>query len=70
MLVLDLTHTAFIDSRGAALIPSLQECAREAGAEIRVAVAKYQVARALQLTNVRRDVPVYDDLADALAPPV
>jgi stage II sporulation protein AA (anti-sigma F factor antagonist) len=67
VLVLDLTHTVFIDSRGAALIPALQKRAREAGAQLRVAVGTRQVARVLHLMKTRRDVPVFHDLADALA---
>ncbi|GAA1359120.1 STAS domain-containing protein [Streptomyces beijiangensis] len=68
VLVLDLTRTEFIDSRGAALIPAVQERAREAGARTRVAVGSDQVALVLQLMRIRRDVPVYHDLADALMP--
>ncbi|MEV0090630.1 STAS domain-containing protein [Streptomyces sp. NPDC050738] len=66
VLVLDLTRTEFIDSRGASLVLDVQECARAAGAETRVAVEARQVALVLELTQVRRDVPVYDTLADAL----
>ncbi|WP_329120269.1 STAS domain-containing protein [Streptomyces sp. NBC_01465] len=67
VLVLDLTRTGFIDSRGASMIPAVQERAREAGARTRVVAGTRLVARVLELTQVRRDVPVYHDLAEALA---
>jgi anti-anti-sigma factor len=66
VLVLDLTHTHFMDSQGARLVEDVRH-RLPPGVRLRVAVTPYGVpSRVLELTAVRRDVPVYDDLSQAL----
>lgn len=66
VLVLDLTRTVFLDSQGARLIHDVR-CRLPPHTEVRVAAHPGDLpGRVLQLTGVRRDVPVYDDLMDAL----
>ncbi|HET6855821.1 MAG TPA: STAS domain-containing protein [Streptomyces sp.] len=66
LLVLDLTDTTFIDSRGIELIAATGERTRRRGAALRLAVTEPQVARILTLTNLRRDVPVYASVVEAI----
>jgi anti-anti-sigma factor len=66
VLVLDFTRTRFMDSQGARLV---QDVRRGLPARVRVRVAatpRGAPSRVLELTGVRRDVPVYDNLAEAL----
>ncbi|MGW7259824.1 STAS domain-containing protein [Streptomyces sp. NPDC054834] len=66
VLVLDLTRTAFLDSQGARLIHDIRRRLRP-HTEVRVVAHPWELpGRVLELTGVRRDVPVYDDLMDAL----
>ncbi|GHE47585.1 anti-sigma factor antagonist [Streptomyces griseoaurantiacus] len=66
ILVLDLSGTAFMDSRGVRLIDDVRALLAP-GTELRlVAVPDSLVLRMLTLTGLRRDVPVYDDLAEAV----
>lgn len=66
LLVLDLTGTGFMDSQGARLIEEVRRDLRP-WARIRVVAAPDGVAaRVLELTGLRRDVPVYDNLTEAL----
>lgn len=66
VLVLDLTHTVFMDSQGARLIHDVRRRLPE-HTRIRVVARPRELpGRVLELTGVRRDVPVYDDLAEAL----
>jgi anti-anti-sigma factor len=65
-LVLDLTGTAFMDSRGVRLVDDIRALLAP-GAELRlVATPDSLVLRVLTLTGLRRDVPVHDDLAEAV----
>jgi anti-anti-sigma factor len=65
-LVLDLTGTAFMDSRGVRLIDDVRALLAP-GTELRlVAAPDGLVLRVLTLTGLRRDVPVYDDLTEAV----
>ncbi|MGA5895046.1 STAS domain-containing protein [Streptomyces venetus] len=67
VLVLDLTETSFMDSQGIRLVNDIRHRLRP-GARVRlVARTEGAVSRVLELTGLRRDVPVYDDLAEALA---
>ncbi|MCX3287501.1 STAS domain-containing protein [Streptomyces sp. NEAU-H22] len=67
VLVLDLTTTSFMDSQGVRLINDVRRRLRP-GAEVRlVARPEGITSRVLELTGLRRDVPVYDNLAEALA---
>ncbi|MFE6353550.1 STAS domain-containing protein [Streptomyces rochei] len=65
-LVLDLSGTHFMDSQGVRLLDEVRR--RLPGqARLRVVAAPHGVAsRVLELSGLRRDVPVYDDLAEAL----
>ncbi|MFE9440706.1 STAS domain-containing protein [Streptomyces sp. NPDC006602] len=66
VLVLDLTGTHFMDSQGVRLVDDVRR-ALQPRARVRVVAAPDGVAcRVLELTGIRRDVPVYDDLAEAL----
>ncbi|MET8947384.1 STAS domain-containing protein [Streptomyces sp. NPDC004542] len=66
VLVLDLTRTDFIDSQGACLVHEIRRHLFPR-TEVRVVARPGELpGRVLGLTGVRRDVPVYDDLMDAL----
>ncbi|MFF8096492.1 STAS domain-containing protein [Streptomyces sp. NPDC016675] len=67
-LVLDLTATRFMDSQGIRLLSEVH--ARLPGrTELRVVAAPEGVpSRVLELSGLRRDVPVHDNLAEALHP--
>ncbi|MFF4832285.1 STAS domain-containing protein [Streptomyces sp. NPDC001315] len=67
MLVLDLTETHFIDSQGARLVDDVRRLLGPR-TPLRVAASPRGLPRrVLELTGVRRDVPVYDDLTEALS---
>nr|WP_037671337.1 MULTISPECIES: STAS domain-containing protein [Streptomyces] len=67
VLVLDLTTTHFMDSQGVRLINDVRHRLRP-GARMRLVARPDGVAsRVLELTGLRRDVPVYDNLAEAMA---
>jgi anti-anti-sigma factor len=68
LLVLDLTGTGFMDSQGVRLINQVREQVhRPPHTELRVvAEPDGLVSRVLELTGLRRDVAVYDDLAEAI----
>lgn len=67
VLVLDLTVTSFMDSQGVRLLNDLRHRLRP-GARLRLVARPDGVAsRVLELTGLRRDVPVYDNLAEAMA---
>ena len=67
LLVLDLTGVRFMDSQGARLV---QDVHSRLDPRIRLRVVATPLglpSRVLELTGVRRDVPVYDNLPEALA---
>jgi anti-anti-sigma factor len=67
VLVLDLSATCFMDSQGVRLINDFRHRLRP-GARMRLVARPEGVAsRVLQLTGLRRDVPVYDNVAEAMA---
>ncbi|MFE7209993.1 STAS domain-containing protein [Streptomyces sp. NPDC001698] len=67
VLVLDLTRTRFMDSQGARLVEDVRH-GLPPGVLLRVAARPDGVPyRVLEVTGVRRDVPVHDDLSGALA---
>ncbi|MFF7797528.1 STAS domain-containing protein [Streptomyces olivaceus] len=66
LLVLDLSPTRFMDSQGVRLLDAVR---RRLPAHVRlhvVAAPKGVASRVLELSGLRRDVPVYDNLAEAL----
>ncbi|KOG31073.1 anti-anti-sigma factor [Streptomyces resistomycificus] len=66
LLVLDLTGTDFMDSQGVRLVEDVRR-GLHPRTRIRVVTAPEGVTRrVLELTGARRDVPVYDNLAEAL----
>ncbi|MEU9554403.1 STAS domain-containing protein [Streptomyces fumanus] len=66
VLVLDLTATHFMDSQGVGLISQVHHYLR-GSARVRVVAAPESVpSRVLELSGLRRDVPVFDNLAEAL----
>ena len=67
VLVIDLTATHFMDSQGVRLINDVRHRLRPGTRVHVVAGADGLVSRVLELTGLRRDVPVYDNLAEALA---
>ncbi|MFE9055411.1 STAS domain-containing protein [Streptomyces mutabilis] len=67
-LVLDLTATRFMDSQGVRLLTEVRQ-RLHGRARLRVVAAPTGVpSRILELSGLRRDVPVYDSLAEALRP--
>ncbi|MFH8451309.1 STAS domain-containing protein [Streptomyces fungicidicus] len=67
VLVLDFTATDFMDSQGVRLIDDARRLLRPA-TRVHVVVRPDGVAsRVLEVTGLRRDVPVYDNLPEALA---
>ncbi|WP_129308149.1 STAS domain-containing protein [Streptomyces sp. L2] len=67
LLVLDLTRTRFMDSQGARLVDDIRRLLQP-HTEVRVVARPHELpSRVLELTGVRRDVPVYDDLTEAMA---
>ncbi|GAA2578892.1 MULTISPECIES: STAS domain-containing protein [Streptomyces] len=66
LLVLDLTATRFMDSQGVRLLDAVRR-ALPGPARLRVVAAQRGVpSRVLELSGLRRDVPVHDNLAEAL----
>ncbi len=66
VLVLDLTATRFMDSQGVRLVNEVRHRLRSR-ARVRVVATPDGVpSHVLELTGVRRDVPVYDNLEEAL----
>lgn len=67
VLILDLTATHFMDSQGVHLVSDLRHHLQPQ-ARVRVVAEPDGVAsRVMQLTGLRRDVPVFDNLAEALS---
>ncbi|GGS88553.1 STAS domain-containing protein [Streptomyces chromofuscus] len=67
LLVLDFTETEFMDSQGARLVSDVRHHLPR-HVRLRVVAAPDGVPnRVLEVTGVRRDVPVYADLTEALA---
>lgn len=67
VLVLDLSTTSFMDSQGIRLINDVRR-RLPPGAVVRLVAPPEGITnRVLELTGLRRDVPVYDDLTEALA---
>lgn len=67
VLVLDLSTTSFMDSQGVRLINDVRRRLRPGAAVRLVARPEGTTSRVLEVTGLRRDVPVYDNLAEALA---
>ncbi|MEV5885449.1 STAS domain-containing protein [Streptomyces sp. NPDC052020] len=68
LLVLDLSGTRFMDSQGVRLVNDVRQRLHPR-ARVRVVARPGGVAsRVLELTGLRRDVPVYDNVAEALRP--
>ena len=66
--IVDLTHTTFIDSVGIHLLFALAESLRTRRQELRIAVPdESSVARVLRLTDVPSVIPMFSDVAGALA---
>ncbi len=66
--IIDLTDTRFLDSQGVRLLLDLRRyLADRYGSSLRVSAPRTGVAsRVLTLTQLRRDVPVHDNLLEAL----
>ncbi|MFD7685889.1 STAS domain-containing protein [Streptomyces sp. NPDC059781] len=67
VLVLDLTATGFMDSQGVRLIDDVRRLLHPGTLVYVVARPDSAAARVLELTGLRRDVPVYDNLPEAMA---
>lgn len=66
VLVLDLTATRFMDSQGARLIGEVRRLLYP-GTRVHVVARPDGVAgRVIELTGLRRDVPVYDSVTEAM----
>ncbi|MFJ4329305.1 MULTISPECIES: STAS domain-containing protein [unclassified Streptomyces] len=68
LLVLDLSATRFMDSQGVRLIAAVRRRLPDRTLLRVVAAPRGVPSRVLELSGLRRDVPVHDDLADALRP--
>ncbi|CAL9477746.1 hypothetical protein SUDANB58_02993 [Streptomyces sp. enrichment culture] len=68
LLVLDLTGTRFMDSQGVRLVNDIRRRLHPRARVRVVARADGVASRVLELTGLRRDVPVYDNLTEALWP--
>ncbi|WP_217235905.1 STAS domain-containing protein [Streptomyces sp. AC555_RSS877] len=66
LLVLDLTGTHFMDSQGVRLVNDIRHRLPPRALVRVVAMPGGVAGRVLELTGARRDVPVYDNLAEAL----
>jgi stage II sporulation protein AA (anti-sigma F factor antagonist) len=66
ILVLDLTATRFMDSQGVRLINEVRRALPPGTRLHLVARPGGVVGRLLELTGLRRDVPVYDNAAEAM----
>ena len=67
LLVLDFSETTFLASAGIAAIVQLHRLAQEQNGEVRVAGCSPEVLRTLELVRFDRVVPLFDDVASALA---
>ncbi len=67
LLVLDLTATEFMDSQGVRLINDVHRLLRPQTRVYVVAGPESMATHVLELTGVRRDIPVYDNLPEAMA---
>ncbi|MER7489442.1 STAS domain-containing protein [Streptomyces sp. NPDC126497] len=67
VLVLDLTATVFMDSQGVRLINEVRRRLCPGTRVYVVALPDSVAGRVLELTGLRRDVPVYDNLPEAMA---
>lgn len=68
LVVVDLTATRFMDSQGVRLLDEVRR-RLPGGARLRVVAAPGGVpSRVLELSGLRRDVPVHDSLTEALRP--
>ncbi|KAF2779049.1 anti sigma factor antagonist [Streptomyces sp. KO7888] len=65
LLVLDLSGTRFMDSQGVRLIAAVRRRLPDSTL-LRVVAAPGVASRVLELSGLRRDVPVHDNLAEAL----
>ncbi|MFI9825188.1 STAS domain-containing protein [Streptomyces sp. NPDC052013] len=66
VLILDLTRTDFMDSQGVRLVGEVSGLLHP-GTRVHVVVRPDSVAsRVLELTGLRRDVPVYDNVEEAM----
>ncbi|MFB7086152.1 STAS domain-containing protein [Streptomyces sp. NPDC056296] len=68
VLVLDLTATRFMDSQGVRLLDEVRLRTHRHTRLRVVAAPKGVPSRVMELSGLRRDVPVYDNLAEALRP--
>ncbi|WP_081238899.1 STAS domain-containing protein [Streptomyces viridosporus] len=67
VLVLDLTPTRFMDSQGVRLINEVRQLLRPRTRVHVVARPDGLASHVLEVTGLRRDVPVYDNLPEAMA---
>ncbi|MFI8188365.1 STAS domain-containing protein [Streptomyces sp. NPDC085946] len=67
VLVLDFSTTSFMDSQGVRLVNDVRTLLYPGARVLVVAEADGVPSRVLELTGLRRDVPVYDNLPEALA---
>jgi anti-anti-sigma factor len=65
-VVMDLTATTFLASRGLQVLMQLRERGARAGFAVRVVAASRVVRRAIELTGLDEELDLYDTVADAL----
>jgi anti-sigma B factor antagonist len=64
-VVLDLSHTVFVDSSGLGALVAGLKTARRAGGDLRIAAAGQQVLTVLGLTNLDRVLRPYASVSEA-----
>ncbi|MFJ8182497.1 STAS domain-containing protein [Streptomyces sp. NPDC096105] len=67
VMVLDLSATRFMDSQGVRLINDARRLLLPDTRVLLVALPESMACRVLEVTGLRRDVPVYDNLPEAMA---
>jgi anti-sigma B factor antagonist len=66
-IVVDLTEVTFMDSTGIGLLVRMNEACESAG-RLRIVNGSHAVARVLDITGVRRQLPIISGEDDPLAP--
>ncbi len=68
LVVIDFTHSAYIDSSGLGALVSLGKRIRELGGDLRLAALNDDLRTLFELTRLDTLFPLYNSRADALAP--
>jgi anti-anti-sigma factor len=66
MILVDLSHTDFVDSSGLGALVSCLKSARQAGGDLRLVAPTEQVSMVLKMTNLDRILAPRASIADAV----